>query len=328
MRKIDRKKVLCIVTGFVMVFVVAISGFLITRRFDKGQVVSSDSYEYQFKARTLNYDGVTYKQRRKVHAYLFIGVDTNGTLEENNSYIGGGQGDAQMLLVVDDLNRTWQILQLNRDTMTNVPVLGVLGDVVSYEYTQLCMAHSFGSGNEDSCENNVNTVSSLLKDTEIEGYAALNMSAMGILNNIAGGVKVNVTSDFTLIDPTLAKGEDITLTDEQALTFVQSRKDVDDGTNTARMVRQKEFMSGFLKKVEGCDYRLIKDSYEKLNSYLTTDITESEMVKIFNKVKKYKEKEVLNIEGEAKVLDDHWAYYLDEESLMNAVVTLFYEKEE
>lgn len=328
MRNRYKKKVLRILIGLLVVVSVALGGFFITRGFDKSTGNNTEDSEYQLPARTLNYDGVTYKQRRKVHAYLFIGVDTEGEAEDTNSYIGGGQGDAQMLLVVDDLNRTWQILQLNRDTMTNVPVLGVLGDVVSYEYTQLCMAHSFGDGKEESCENNVNTVSSLLKGQEIEGYAALNMSAMGILNNIAGGVKVNVTSDFTLIDPTLVTGEDITLTDEQALTFVRSRKDVDDNTNTARMVRQKEFMSGFLKQIEDADYRLVKDSYERLDRYLTTNITESEMVKIFNKIKKFKEKEVLNIDGEAKVIDDHWAYYLNEDSLMNTVVTLFYEKED
>lgn len=328
MRKRYRKKVLRIWIGILLVVSVAVSGFFITRKFEKNSAVHSDDYEYHLSARTLNYDGVTYKQRRKVHAYLFIGVDNEGESAETNNYIGGGQGDAQMLLVVDDLNRSWQILQLNRDTMVNVPVLGVLGDVVSYEYTQLCMAHSFGSGKEDSCVNNVNTVSSLLKGQEIEGYAAVNMSAMGILNHIAGGVKVNVTSDFTLVDPTLVTGEDITLTDEQALTFVRSRKDVDDETNTARMERQKEFMSGFLNQVKDADYRLVKDSYEKLDRYLTTDITESEMVKIFNKVKKYTKCEVLNIDGEATVIDDHWAYYLDEKSLMNTIVTLFYEKEE
>lgn len=328
MRNRYRKKLLRILVGIFIVVSVALTGFFIARSFDESSVQSSDDYEYQLSARTLNYEGNTYKKKRKVHAYLFIGVDTEGETADTNSYIGGGQGDVQMLLVVDDLNRTWQILQLNRDIMVNVPVLGVLGDVVSYEYTQLCMAHSFGSGKEDSCQNNVNTVSSLLKGQEIEGYAALNMSAMGILNNIAGGVKVNVTSDFTMIDPTLVTGEDITLTDEQALTFVRSRKDVDDNTNTARMVRQKEFMSGFLNQIEDADYRLVHDSYERLDSYLTTNITESKMVKIFNKIKKYKELDVLNIEGETKVTDDHWAYYLDEGSLMNTVVTLFYEKED
>lgn len=329
MRNRYRKKVLRILIGVLIIVSVAFSGFFITRKFDQSPVNTSANDEFQLSAKTLNYDGITYKQRRKVHAYLFIGVDTTADVSDSStSYIGGGQSDAQMLLVIDDLNRTWQILQLNRDTMVDVPVLGVLGDVVSYEYTQLCMAHSFGTGKEDSCKNNVNTVSSLLKGQEIEGYAALNMDAMGILNNIAGGVKVNVTSDFTLVDPTLVTDEDVTLTDEQALTFVRTRKDVDDQTNTARMERQKEFMSGFLKQVKDAEYRFVKDSYKKLDSYLTTDITESDMVKIFNKVKKYKELEVLNIEGEAKVQDDHWEYYLDEDSLMNTVVTLFYEKED
>ena len=144
------------------------------------------------------------------------------------NYIQGGQGDVQMVLTIDDTNRTWQILQINRDAMVNVNVLGVTGDIVSNEFQQICLAHSYGNGKESSCENNVSAVSEMLEDEKIDGYFALNMDAIGLLNEIAGGVTVTVTSDFSKVDPTLAEGSTITLTDEQATTFIHDRKDVDD----------------------------------------------------------------------------------------------------
>jgi len=40
----------------------------------------------------------------------------------------------------------------------------------------------------------------------------------------------------------------------------------------------------------------------------------------------YQEQPLLTIEGESKVVDGYWAYYLDEASLRETIITLFYEK--
>lgn len=61
-----------------------------------------------------------------------MGIDVKGKAVAVDSYEGGGQADVQMVLVVDDANKTWQVLQINRDTITKVPVLDVLGGVAAY----------------------------------------------------------------------------------------------------------------------------------------------------------------------------------------------------
>lgn len=117
--------------------------------------------------RQLEWQGETYTARPDLESYLLIGVDEMGEAVGTESYIGGGQGDVQMLLVLDNANQTWQVLQLNRDSMVEMPVLGVNGGVIGTDTAQLALAHSYGNGREESCENNVTTVSRLLEDQPI-----------------------------------------------------------------------------------------------------------------------------------------------------------------
>lgn len=277
-------------------------------------------------AKEITYKGDTYKQRRKVSSYLFIGVDKTGEVEESEDIYSGGQGDVQMVLVIDDLNRTWRILQLNRDSIVEVPVLGLLGDVVGYEEEQLCLAHSYGDGLEQSCENNVNTVSTLLNDQPIDGYYAMNMGAISTLNDLVGGVTVTIESDFSEVDSTLVQGETITLNGTQAYNYVHSRWDVDDATNIARMARQRTYMSGFLEKLNEQSAEFAVKAYNTLSGYSVTNIDSGTVSKIFQKVQTYEMLDVLTIDGENVVEDEHWAYHLDENSLHKVILELYYEK--
>ena len=92
----------------------------------------------------ITYDGSTYRQRSGLETYLIMGIDVKGKAVAVDSYEGGGQADVQMVLVVDDANKTWQVLQINRDTITKVPVLDVLGGVAAYADEQIALAHYYG----------------------------------------------------------------------------------------------------------------------------------------------------------------------------------------
>ena len=60
--------------------------------------------------RQLEWQGETYTARPDLESYLLIGVDEMGEAVGTESYIGGGQSDVQMLLVLDNANQTWQAL--------------------------------------------------------------------------------------------------------------------------------------------------------------------------------------------------------------------------
>lgn len=269
-------------------------------------------------------DGIEYTRVKNLETYLFMGIDVEGPAVSNGSYIGGGQADVQMLIVVNHEDETWQLLQLNRDSIAEVPVLGVTGNIIGYEKQQIALAHSYGSGLKDSCENNVMAVSMLLNDQKIDGYFAMNMDGIAIVNDAVGGVTVQVTSDFSAVDETLVQGESVTLEGEHALTFVRTRKEVDDQSNLARMGRQRTYLAALQKQLAELDIADALKVYEEVSDYVVTDMGSGSMTDLLKDINRYSEKELLTIDGKAEVTDDYIAYYLDEESLQKVILELFY----
>lgn len=272
----------------------------------------------------LTYKGKSYRQKPDVESYLFLGIDVMGPAVGTESYIAGGQADTQILLVLDNEARIWQLLQLNRDSMVEIPVLSMMGTVPYTLVQQLALAHAYGNGREQSCENNVLAVSMMLDDQPIDGYFSLNMGGIGILVDLIGGVTLTVTSDFSAVDPSLVQGETITLTGEQALEYVRTRKDVDDQTNIARMARQRQFLAAFEEKVRSMDPDFAVTAYEALEEYVITDIASGTAVDIAGRLQSYEKRPILTIDGENITEDGYWAYYLDEDSLQEAILQLFY----
>ena len=102
---------------------------------------------------TLEKDGHTYQYRRGLTTILFMGIDTRLDYEaERVGFRSGGQSDFLLLLVIDEENETITPIHINRDTMTEITILGVLGDEAGTVVTQLCLSHGFGDGKEQSCE--------------------------------------------------------------------------------------------------------------------------------------------------------------------------------
>ena len=274
----------------------------------------------------LTYSGKTYRQKSRIESFLFLGIDVMGKAVGTESYIAGGQADTQILLVLDHEAQTWQMLQFNRDSMVEVPVLSMMGTVPYTIRQQLALAHAYGNGREQSCENNVLAVSMLLGGQDINGYFALNMGGIGILVDLVGGVPLTVTSDFSAIDPTLIEGETITLNGDQALEYVRSRQYVDDQTNLARMDRQRQFLSAFEAQVRRQKPEFAVDAYDALSEYAITNIAAGPAVQLADKLQRYQKLPLLTIEGENTVEDGYWAYYLNEDSLQQTILQLFYQE--
>ena len=274
----------------------------------------------------ITWQGRTYRQKPRVESYLFLGIDEMGPAVGTQSYIAGGQADTQMLLVLDDEAKTWQVLQINRDSMVKVPVISMMGTVPYTIRQQIALAHAYGNGREQSCENNVKAVSIMLDDQPIDGYFSLNMGGIGILVDLIGGVTITVTSDFSAVDPSLVEGETITLDGEQAFSYVRQRQNVDDQTNLARMGRQRQFLEAFGDKVKDRSPDFAVTAYDALSDYVITDIASGTAADIADRLKSYRELPLLTIDGENTVEDGYWAYYLDQDSLQQTVLQLFYEE--
>ncbi len=270
------------------------------------------------------WDGRTYRQKSDVESYLFLGIDVMGPATGAGSYIAGGQADAQILLVLDHQDRTWQLLQINRDSMVEVPVLGMMGRSPYTVVQQIALAHAYGDGLEESCENSAAAVSMMLEDQPIDGYFAMNMGGVEVLVDQIGGVTLTVQSDFSAVDPTLTEGETLTLDGRQALAYVRTRKDVDDQTNLARMERQRQFLAALEQKACTLDADLAARVWQALADYVVTDIPSGTAARAAQCLRDYTRLPLLTIAGENRVEDGYWAYYLDQDSLQQVILQLFY----
>ena len=201
------------------------------------------------KTKTLTYQGQEYPLKAHLQTVLLIGTDTLEKYEEQTEgvkrFYNHNQADFLMLLAIDQDANTAQLIQLNRDTMTEVPWLDVLGDYGGTEVKQLCLAFNYGDGGRKSCKNTADAVSALLFDLPIDNYIQIPMTAVGPLNDLVGGVPVTIEEDLTAVDPAFQAGQTIRLTGSQAEKFVRARMVLENDTNLARMKRQRAYMDSF-----------------------------------------------------------------------------------
>lgn len=288
--------------------------------------------EFQEKPVSIKLHKKTWKFAHPVQTYLFIGTDKSGNEDAEGEEYHGSMADALMLVVVDEEEKAYGILQLNRDTITEVPMLLQDGSANASAQMQLCTAHWYGKDKAASCDNTVETVSKMLGGLPIDGYYALKMDAMPLLNHEVGGVTVTLEDDMTKLDPAMKKGTTLTLTDRQAELLMQSRYTMEDDRNTQRMRRQQIFLKAFMKKIKKQNAGNVNATvklYDRLRPYATTDIKMNDLTALLKDMQGYTDKGIITIDGTSKIgekLHDgkkHWEFYMDEDSLETSMKQLY-----
>lgn len=277
-------------------------------------------------SKTIVRDGVEYFPRQDITTFLVMGIDQYGKVESSDSYNNHGAADALVLLVFDEQEEVCHVLHLNRDTMVEMPVLGVGGKQAGTLYGQLALSHTYGSGLHDSCANTVQAVSDLLYGNRIDHYVAMNMDAIAILNDAVGGVTVEVTEDFSAVDPSIGMGE-VTLRGEQAIHFVRTRREVGDQLNISRIERQKEYIQGFVdafRSERQHNKHLISDAYEEVADYLVSNCTVNALGGYADRFGDYEIGQVISPKGENVQGQEYFEFYVDEEDLDGIILRLLY----
>lgn len=280
----------------------------------------------EIASKTITRNGIDYYPRRDITVMMLLGIDQEGPVADSGTYTNPGASDAVMLLIFDEKNETWSVLQLNRDTMMEIPVLGIGGKEAGTIHAQLALAHTYGSGLEDSCINTRKAVSNFLGGISIDYYIAMNMDAVAILNDAVGGVAVTVTEDFSDVDATIKKGE-VTLQGEQALNFVRDRKNVGDQKNATRMGRQREYMEGFreaLREKLNEDAGFVAENYSTVAPYLVSDCPINTLTGMIERYEDYEFIGIITPEGENTIGDIYYEFHADAEKLDELVIELFY----
>lgn len=279
---------------------------------------------------SLTYQGNTYPMKKRLHTTLLIGTDgVEGYEEQENllqDYYNYNQADFLLLLVEDLEANTTQMIQLNRDTMADVPWLDVLGEYGGTEYEQLCLAFNSGDGGKKSCQNTVNAVSALLFDAPIQSYIQVPMSVIPILNDLVGGVPVTIPEELDGLDPAFVPGSTVTLTGAQAELFVRARTGLEDDTNLARMNRQRIYLDSFHKQAQEAfrgESNFGLKLVEQLSAYLQSDLTAQQLLDLMSRLDASRIAPIRTAEGELIQGADHYEFYVDEDALWEIVKSAY-----
>lgn len=317
-----RRKVAFSSVILILVLVMVYSGLQIL----ESTVFYQEAEETAPSSKTITRDGISYFPRQDITVMMVLGIDQFGPVQDSGSYNNTGASDLVMLMIFDETNETIRVLSLNRDTMLDMPVLGIGGKRAGTAFGQLALAHTYGSGLEDSCENIRKAVSDFLYGIKIDYYVSINMDAITILNDAVGGVTVTVTEDFSAVDPSIGMGE-VTLQGQQAIHYVRSRKDVANQMNITRMERQIEYAEGFLDAVnkkleEGTSF--VVSAYDDISDYMVTDCSSNAILGMMERYAGYTLVEIVSPEGENVKGESYMEFYVDEEALDELILRLFY----
>ena len=312
----------------------AVAGILYAgHRFDRsgswdsssaGSVLKADPME---KPMTL-YNGRWYTKKDGIVTTLLMGVDKNAGFVQDLGGRETEQADLLLLMVADTVNKTYSMVHINRDTMTDITLIGSKGTKVATYVAQIALSYNYGLTGHINCQNTAEAVSKLFRNIPIDHFISLSMDGMVILNDAIGGVTVEVMDDFTGIDDTLIEGETVTLHGDHALLYVRERKNLEDNTNLHRMLRQQQYLMEFqsqFKAMAKKDPNFIHSTLLKISDYMVHDCTLDQLSELIGNLSAFEMKDGLTLKGEAVRGRRYIEFYPDREALRQMVMDLFYE---
>lgn len=281
--------------------------------------------------------GKKYRQKT-LTTFLLMGLDKEGYITKTDSYVNDQQCDFVAVLSFDYQKREYTVLQFNRDSMVSIEKLG-LKSVRTNDFViaQIALAHTWGTGLEDSCENARRCVSKLLYNLEIDYYISFTMDAIKeVVNFISNetGIPVTFDKDYTDINPAYTEGNTLYLDGDASMDFVRARLNAEDGTNISRMSRQKLYMNSFLNYIQkteeedrDVDYselykRIHKDSYDE--SVVFTDCPANVIASLFDDIDDFTMKSMDTPLGEADYSKEYVEFYIDQTSLDNLAIDFYF----
>ncbi len=289
----------------------------------------SDFPELSEKSDVIEYNGQKYSPKKDVETFLVMGLDKFQGSSTADSHESGIQADFLMLFVIDNEAKKCTALHINRDTMVNINKVAIGGVKVDSFTKQIALAYNYVADDNEKvkCRNVKDSVESLLNGVKIDHYLSLTMDSVAILNDLVGGVEVTVLDDFSSIDNSLVKGENIVLNGQQALCYIRSRYGLENSENIARMARQRQYVNALYSKAVSCideDKDAVIKWVDAMDEYLVYDSSDYEMKELAKKLSEYEFSGIREIEGEVKNGEEFVEFYPASDFIMKTVAELFY----
>lgn len=319
-----RNKIMLIMIPVILICLIL--GGLILRDFKKKHEVQEEGNQAQLHSVTLkDANGKTWKYNRELYTVLVLGID-----KEEEGVVQGtagvaGQCDVVMILSLNRKTKEASVLQISRDSMTDVDIYDMNGKYFTTMKSQLATQFAYNIGGTSSCWATKKTVSKLLYNLPIDNYVAVDLKAIKIMNNMVGGVTITVPKDYTSIDPAFAEGATVTLNGDLAEKYVRSRDKSQTGSNSERMERQADYVPALIEKAKAngqADSSVYESYLAQLDSYLITDMTIDQMVSLADY--KLAEQAVDYVPGTAVPGPVNEEFHVDMDQLKELLIRKFY----
>lgn len=288
-----------------------------------------------FQKDKVSYNGKTYRRNTYVKAILCMGVDRTGTMDEATTTGFGGQADGIILIAHDTARNTMKMLMIPRDTMTEIVLTDLSGNVLGKDIQHLTLAYAYGDGREKSCEYMAEAVSDLLDGITIDHYMAADIDSIAILNDFVGGVTVTIPSEgLEAADPAFIYGTEVTLHGKQAERFVRYRDTQKEHSALYRMDQQQEYILQFVNTVQEQarkDEGLVSRLFEEIEQYMVTDMEKAEYLKVAVsglESESLKNENIYTLPGQGVATAGYDEFYPDEDGMRQVVLELFYREEQ
>ena len=320
----DRRKAVLLRAVIILVLTAAAAIFLLPQA-DRGW---KEQYEHKEVRENGNqafldegiveWKGERYRRKPAVTLILLAGIDKDGTETAlpRTSYRNGGQADFLLLLAIDHGEKQIHRLQIDRDTMAEITILGVYGNETGTRKLQICLAHSFGAMPEDNAKYTVKAVRTLLNGTDIDGYYIVDYSAVPRLTDALGGVAVEIPEDMTSVNPEWYEGHIINLKGKDAETFVRTRKTIGSGTNAERMSRQALYMSSVITWINESlskDTAFASELISTLHEIAVTNLSDRQLLEEISEARGYEVLPIDYLPGSYGLDEDGFVAFYPEE---------------
>lgn len=336
MARKEKMKIVIFLAGFVVLMIVfgAVLKALDNHMKESDQpdkyFLKNDEDDMKEEAQgSVKLSGQVYDYFHQFETVLVIGTDDTGKDEKQYQ---GSMSDFLMLIAYDKTDKSYAMLPINRDTITEVHLIDDKGEGEATADIQVCTAHWYGGNAEQSCENTVKAVSDMLGGIEIDGYYSIPMESIARLNNEVGGVTLTLLEDFSDIDSSMTKGNTVTLSDEQAYHYIHDRYGVGDEQNISRMKRQQQYMKEMFKKVKSDiknNSNFANDLFKNMEDVAVTNMKAKKISKLAYEITKGTSKGFFEIDGKNKVGQslgdgiDHAEFHADDQSKLETMKKIY-----
>ena len=326
----DRKKrtPIIVIALFFLLFAVSLFAlFRLAERIINRMDEASDALHYTDTGKSqLYYGGSLYTLDPNKESVLVMGIDSIETAD--NSQADSLQADFIALLIIDKLDHSFNVLHINRDTMTDITQIDEDGNKYGTYLAQLALAHTYGGNGKLQCRNTVSAVENLLYNVKINHYISFTMDAIPIINDSVGGVTITLEHDLSDIGSEFTKGATVTLKGAKVLDFVRYRSAAATTSNLERMERQRQYITAFADQYVGNDFDNMVETLADISKYVVSDLTANQLSVLAERLQTYSYGDTLTLSGEALKTDKYVEYYVDEAATQKTVIDLFYKIEE